>query len=78
MTSRSPIEKGKDHIDLPLQAADMLAGQIRLIFALQKPKVLSPILQHLKSTERFSYNHVLDTKQLLEMARNIRQWSGRW
>ena len=72
------IESGQDHTVLPLQAADMLAGQIRLFLASPKPKVPSPCLAELKSTVPFAYNHVLDTPQLLEMAHNIQRWSGQW
>jgi hypothetical protein len=72
------IQPGRDNAALPLQAADMLAGQVRLFLASPKPKVLSPCMAELKSTERFSYNHVFDAQQLLAMAHNIARWSGQW
>ena len=72
------VKKGNDQIDLPLQAADLLAGQVRLFLEAPKPKVLSQYVMELKSVQRFSYNHVFDAPQLLEMAHNIEKWSGRW
>jgi hypothetical protein len=72
------IEKGKDDVALPLQAADMLAGQIRLFLTSPRPKGMSPYMEALKSKQRFSYNHVFDAPQLLEVAHNVQRWSGRW
>jgi hypothetical protein len=72
------LESGADHLVLPLQAADMLAGQVRLFLGSPQPKVVSPCLAELKSSVPFAYNQVLDAPELLKMAHNIRRRSGRW
>jgi hypothetical protein len=72
------IQRGKDHTLLPLQAADLLAGQVRLFLTSLPSKGLSPCMSELKSTGRVSYNHILDAPNLLEMAHNIKRWSGQW
>lgn len=72
------IKGGQDHSVLPLQAADMLVGQVRLFLASPKPKVPNPCLAELKTMVPFAYNHVLDAPQLLDMANNIQRWSGQW
>jgi hypothetical protein len=72
------LESGTDHAVLPLQAADLLAGQVRLFLGSPKPKAMSPSLAELKASIRFAYNHVLDALDLLKMAHNIHRWSGKW
>jgi hypothetical protein len=72
------IEAAQDQTVLPLQAADMLVGQVRLFLASPKPRVLHPCLAELKTTVPFAYNHVLEAPQLLDMANNIQRWSGQW
>jgi hypothetical protein len=72
------IVPGKDHEVLPLQAADMLAGQIRLFRAALPSQEFSPCTKALKSTGRISYNFSMSSPQLLKIARSITNWSGGW
>ncbi len=64
----SSIKEGNDETDLPLQAADLMAGQVRLFLASAPPRSMGPCLKALKAPGRFSYNHALDAPSMLAIA----------
>jgi hypothetical protein len=66
------VREGKDEFDLPLQAADMMAGQVRLFFAAPPPRSMSPGLASLKRAKRSSYNHALTTETMIKIAETIK------
>jgi hypothetical protein len=68
----SSIKEGNDETDLPLQAADMMAGQVRLFFASAPPRSMGPCLTALKATDRFSYNHAFAAPEMLVIADAIK------
>jgi hypothetical protein len=72
----SSIKEGNDETDLPLQAADMMAGQVRLFFASVPPRSMGPRLTALKATDRFSYNHAFAAREMLVIADAIKSASA--